>query len=192
MKLDVITGDPARYGDAFGIIGLEGLYPQRLIHIRHAKRFVKEKYFVVANHFSMLQKKINPDIMAIETNYRGRKLLPLFQEKYKLPMIGIHTLSNLTDKTRRLGHSMDKPFMMNWYAEQQRLHRILYPDKRSADMEELINQTNEMVGITQPSGHVSYKRTRGRHDDLFMPKLIGCNIIRIWWEEMEEKTWVKK
>lgn len=187
MKLDVVTGDPARYGDAFGVIGLEGLYPQKLIHIRHAKQFVNEKYSIVASHFSYLQKKINPDIMALETNYRGKKLLPLFRNKYHIPIIGIHTSGKLTDKTKSLGHSMDKPFMMKWYAKQQKLHRILYPDKRSIDMEELINQTNEMVGITQPSGHISYKRTRGRHDDLFMAKLIGCNIIRIWWEEMEEK-----
>jgi len=187
MKLEVVTGDPARSGDAFGVVGLEGLYPQRLIHIRHAKQFIHEKYSVVAEHFSFLQKKIVPDIMGIEMNYRGKKLLPLFRIKYKLPMIGINTSANLTEQTRKRICSMDKPFMMKWYATQQRLHKILYPEKRTADMEELINQDNEMVGITQPSGHVSFKRKRNRHDDLFMAKLIGCNIIRIWWEEMEER-----
>ena len=187
MKLDVLIGDPARHGDAFGIVGLEGVYPQKLIHIRHAKQFIGEKYSVVARHFTSLQRTIDPDIMGIEMNYRGKKLLSLFRAKYKLPMIGINTSANLTDNTRKNGHSMDKPFMMKWYSTQQKQHRILYPQIRTADMEELINQDNEMVGIPLPSGHTSYKRMRGRHDDLFMAKLIGCNIIRIWWEEMQEK-----
>jgi len=187
MNLEVVSGDPARSGDAFGIVGLEGLYPQKLIYIRHAKQFIKESYSVVARHFTLLQKKIDPDVMCIEMNYRGKKLLPLFRTKYNLPMIGINTSANLTIQTRKKGKTMDKPFMMKWYSTQQRLHRILYPQKRTADMEELINQDNEMVGIIQPSGHTSYKRKRGRHDDLFMAKLIGCNIIRRWWEECEEK-----
>lgn len=187
MKLKVVIGDPARSGDAFGVAGLEGLYPEKLIHIRHAKQFIDEKYSVVAQHFLHLQKKIDPDIMCIEMNYRGKKLLSLFRTKYKLPIIGINTSANLTEQTRKKGYSMDKPFMMRWYAEQQRIHRILYPENRTADMDELINQDNEMIGITQPSGHVSFKRKRSRHDDLFMAKLIGCNIIRIWWDKMEEK-----
>lgn len=187
MKLNVVSGDPARRGDAFAIAGLEGTYPERTIHIRHAKQFIKKPYGTVATHLKLLQKKVNPKIMVIETNYRGKRLLPLFRDKYNLPLFGIHTSSNLTDETRRKGFAMDKPFMIKWYAKQQKNHRILYPDKKSADMQEMITQDNEMVGITGLTGYTSYKRVRGRHDDLFMAKLIGCNFIRLWWDEMDEK-----
>lgn len=188
MKLNVVTGDPARHGDAFGVVGLEGTYPERVINIRHAKQFIKKPYSIVAAHLKLLQKKVNPKIMAIETNYRGKRLLPLFRDKYELPLFGIHTSANLTDETRRKGFAMDKPFMIKWYAQQQKNHRILYPNNRTADMDEMITQDNEIVGITQPTGHTSYKRMRGRHDDLFMAKLIGCNFIRLWWEELENNN----
>ena len=52
-------------------------------------------------------------------------------------------------------------------------------------MEELITQSNEMIGITNPSGHISFQRMRGRHDDLMLSLLIGCNVIRLWWDKLE-------
>ena len=78
--------------------------------------------------------------------------------------------------------------MIDWLPKQYRKHTIQVPEVQSKDMQELINQRNQIVGITGPSGHVSYKAIRNRHDDLFMCELIGCNFIRLWWEELERNN----
>lgn len=175
----VISGDPAKSGDAFGVSGLQGTWPERKIYIRHTKQFWHTPYNTVANHFSILQKKVKPDMILIEKNFDYDNVSKAFAA---LPITYVSMSSNLTEKTRDKGWSVDKPYMIGWLQAEYKRHTIQYPKKQSSDMAELINQQNEIVGITGPSGHTSYKRTRNRHDDLFTSKLIGCNAIRLWWE----------
>lgn len=178
-SLKLLSGDPASTGaDFFGVIGLEATYPEKKIYLRHAKQFKRESYKNVAKYFRILHNKVNFDMVLLEKNFDYYKISKAFE---RLPITYVTTSSNLTENTRADGWSVDKPFMINWMAKQYRAHNIQYPEKQSDDMRELINQQNEIVGITGPSGHTSYKRTRNRHDDLFMAKLIGCNAIRIWW-----------
>lgn len=178
--LKLLTGDPARVGDPFGAVGLEGTYPEKKIYVRLAQQFKRESYTTVAKYFSNLDKKIKFDMMLLEKNFDYDNVRKAFAP---IQIVYVTTSSNLSEKTRALGWSVDKPYMINWMANQYRAHNIQYPEKQSDDMKELINQQNEIVGITAPSGHTSYQRQRGRHDDLFMAKLIGCNAIRIWWDE---------
>ncbi len=184
-SLKLLIGDPAHLGsDAFGVIGLEATYPERKIYIRYAKQHWKKPYSYVANHFSALHKQFNFDKIIIEKNFDYENVASAFAH---LPITYISTSSGLSEETRAKGWAVDKPFMINWLKQEYKKHTIQYPNynppnKMSKDMAELINQRNEMVGITAPSGHVSYKRTRNRHDDLFLGELIGCNAIRIWWD----------
>lgn len=179
-SLKLLIGDPAKAGDAFGVVGLEGTYPEKKIYTRHAKQFWKKPYRTVANHFSKMHKKINFDMMILEKNFDYENVSKAFAY---LPIIYISTSSGLSDATRAKGWSVDKPYMIGWLKTEYKKHTVQLPQEKSADMQELVNQRNEIVGITAPSGHVSYKRQRGRHDDLFLPELIGCNAIRIWWNE---------
>ncbi len=181
-SIKVLIGDPAKTSDPFGVVGLEGIFPY--IHIRHARQFKREKYSTVADHFETLHKKINFDLLLLEKNFDYENVSKAFSH---LPIKYITTSSNLTEETRNKGWSMDKPFMIDWLNKQHKKHTILYPSKQSPDMQELINQRNQIVGITAPSGHVSYKATRNRHDDLFSAKLIGCNAIRLWWEQQQQQ-----
>lgn len=176
--LRLLVGDPARAGDSFGILGLEGTYPEKKIYIRLAKEFKRESYGTVANYFSKIHKKLNFDMLLIEKNFDYDEVSKAFA---RLPITYVTTSANLTEETRAKGWSVDKPYMIKWLKPQYEKHAILYPSTQSSAMQELINQRNEVVGITAPSGHVSYKRQRGRHDDLFLCELIGCNAIRIWW-----------
>lgn len=73
--------------------------------------------------------------------------------------------------------------MISWLKQQYKNHIIQYPSHPNSDMQELINQTNEISGFTSVSGHTSYKRLRSRHDDLFMSLLIGCNVVKLFWED---------
>ncbi len=184
--LRVVTGDPGKANDPFGIIGLEATWPERKIYIRHAKQFKSMPYSIVAQHLQLLQKKIRPHIILIEKNFDYDNILPVFK-KFNLDEKYVTTSTGLTEKTRAKGWSVDKNYMIGWLQDEQKNHTINYPSIKSADMNELINQQNQIVGITAPSGHVSYKAQRGRHDDLFMAKLIGCNAIRIWWEQLDRK-----
>lgn len=178
-SLKLLIGDPAKSTDAFGIIGLEGTYPEKKIYIRYAKQFFKKPYSFVANHFAKLHKKLNFDMMIIEKNFDYDNVSKAFAH---LPIKYVSTSSGLTEETRRNGWSVDKPYMIGWLKKEYKKHTVQYPNKQSDDIQELINQRNEIVGITAPSGHVSYKRQRGRHDDLFLGELIGANAIRLWWD----------
>lgn len=178
-----MIGDPAKAGDSFGVVGLQGTYPERRIYTRHAKEFKRESYDTVANHFSKLHKKQNFDLMMLEKNFDYENVSKAFAH---LPITYVTTSAGLTEQTRSKGFAVDKPFMISWLRQEYKKHTIQYPTRPSKDMAELINQRNEIVGITSPSGHVSYKRQRGRHDDLFLPELIGCNAIRIWWAQQQE------
>ena len=181
-SLRLVIGDPGRSNDPFGVVGLEGTWPERKIYVRYARQFIKEKYETVAEEFVRLKNKVKPHMMLLEKNFDYDNVWKAFS-KYPLEIKYITTSTDLTQKVRAKGWSVDKNFMIGWLKEEQPKHTIQYPGNRTQDMEELINQQTQIVGITGPSGHVSYKAVRNRHDDLFMAKLIGCNAIRIWWEQ---------
>ena len=55
--------------------------------------------------------------MGIETNNRGGRVLKLYREKYNMTWLyGVNTSANLTEETRAKGYSMDKPYMVKWFA----------------------------------------------------------------------------
>jgi len=178
----VLIGDPGRTTDPFGIVGLEATYPKKQIFIRLAKQFKHQKYKKVSRYFIKVSKLIRPDLMLIEKNFDYERVLLAFKH---LPITYITMSSNLTEETRRKGFSVDKPWCIRQIDTLHRKHAILYPKKLSYDMQELINQRNEMDAVPTGTGHVSYKRTRSRHDDLFMSKLIGVNAILLWWERLD-------
>lgn len=176
--LRIVSGDPGKTNDPFGVVGLEGTWPEKKIYIRYAKQFKRKSYKTVARHFEKLLKN-KPDLLLIEKNFDYENVSKAFA---RLPIQYVSTSANLTDKNRAKGFAIDKPFMIGWLLEQYKAKNIIFPTVKSADMQELVDQRSLIAGITAPSGHVSYKAERGRHDDLFMAKLIGCNAIRIWWD----------
>jgi len=177
--LRLLIGDPAKTTDAFGVIGVEATWPARKIYLRFAKRFWNEPYKVVANHFALLKRLYKINMMILEKNFDYENVSKAFAH---LPITYVTTTGNMTEEKRAKGWAVDKPYMIGWLKQEYKKHTILYPRLLSVEFQELINQRNEMVGITAPSGHVSYKRQRGRHDDLFMAELIGCNAVRLWWD----------
>ncbi len=184
-SINLLIGDPGKSNDPFGVLGLRGTYPEKKIFVRHAKQFKREPYRIVAKHFEKLHRQINFDYMILEKNFDYENVSKAFAH---LPITYITTSSNLTAETRDKGVSVDKNFMIDWLQKQYKNHTIQVPSVQSVDMQELLNQRNQIVGITGPSGHVSYKAQRNRHDDLFMTELIGCNFIRLWWEELERRN----
>ncbi len=178
-SLRLLIGDPGRTTDPFGAIGLEATWPKKRIFVKYAKQFKRKPYRYVANEFRKLNNKIHFDLMILEKNFDYERVSRAFSS---LDITYVSTTGNMTEKARAKGWAVDKPYMIGWLKEQYPLHTIQFPKSPSADMEELLNQRNQIVGITAPSGHVSYKAQRGRHDDLFMAKLIGCNAVRIWWD----------
>lgn len=188
-KLRILIGDPGVTPDFFGVIGQEATtYPEKKIYTRHAQRFkkkpteTKKQYYArVAYHFHKLHNKLHFHLILLEKNFDYDNVSKAF---VNLPITYVTTSGvQLTAKTRRKGFSIDKNFMIKWLKTEYTNHIIQLPSIPSDEIKELINQRNEISGITSPSGHTSYKRKRNRHDDLFMCELIGCNAIRIWWDE---------
>ena len=180
--LRVLGMDPGRSNDPFGIVGLEGTYPEKIIHIRLAKQYKRKSYLTVAKYCKKVKNQINPHLILIEKNFDYDNLKEPFTT---ISPTYITMSSGLTEQTRRKGFSIDKPYVINKIHQLHKNHKILYPEKLTSDMQELIDQRNEMVGITGNTGNTTYKRTRNRHDDLFMSKLIGINAVMLWWEEMD-------
>lgn len=183
-SLRLLVGDPGRSTDPFGVIGMEATYPEKIIHIRHARQFKNIPYSTIARHFSKMSKLIKPHMILIEKNFDYDNVSKAFTH---LPVKYITTGTGLTEQTRAKGWSVDKPYMVGWLKQQYKKHTIQLPSNPTEDMKELINQRNQIVGITAPSGHVSYKAQRNRHDDLWMAELIGSNAVRIWWEQCRTK-----
>ncbi len=175
--LRVLSGDPGRVNDPFGVVGLEAIWPKKKIHIKLAKQFKRQKYRMVAVYFKKAIKKIHPDLVLIEKNFDYDRLNPAF---VKLPITYVTMSTGLTEKTRMKGYSIDKTWVIRKIDELHKRHAIVYPEKLTRDMQELINQRNEMVSVNG-----SYKRKRSRHDDLFMAKLIGINAILLWWDNLD-------
>lgn len=183
--LRILSGDPGRTTDPFGIVGLEGTYPKKEIFVRLAKQFKRQKYQKVVRYFAKVSKQIHPDLTLIEKNFDYEKVSLAFKH---IPVTYITMSSDLTEETKQKGFTVDKPWCIRQIASLHRRHAILYPEKLSYDMQELINQRNEMAAVPTGTGHISYKRTRNRHDDLFMSELIGVNAILLWWNRLDIKN----
>lgn len=174
-SIRIVCGDPARSHDAFGIVGIESDIIHDIVRIKMAKQFFNEPYGTVANYLKKIQYNIKPDFMGIETNYRGDKLLKLFNYKYKLKMKGIYTSSNLTEQTRAKGFTMDKSYMIKWFIQHKTHHKILFPEILTPEMTILKNQIESITRYPTLTGY-TYKAQKGRHDDLFMSLLLCCHI----------------
>lgn len=185
--LKVLIGDPGKTNDPFGVVGLEATWPEKKIYIRFAKQYKNVPYEKIAKKFVQINGKVLPHLILLERNFDFDDVYAAFQDT-QLDIKWITTSANLTEKTRSKGWSVDKPFMIGWLRDEYKKHTIQWPEIQSDDMKELVNQRNQIVGITSPSGHVSYAAQRHRHDDMFMAKLIGCNAVRIWWDQQDAKN----
>lgn len=178
MMIKIVMGDPGRHNDPFAIVGIEYDTETRKIYPKLARQFIQSKYGVVAEFLLAVRRSQHPNVMGLETNNRGGKVLKLFESKYNLQMTGVFTSFDLTEETMLRGKSMDKPYMVKWLREN--FSRVIFPQVKTADMQELINQINQIVGIRTPSGHMMYKAQRGRHDDLFMALLLCCHVAMVY------------
>ncbi len=181
IGLRVICGDPARSGDAFAWVGAAFDLHNYEIQFKLAKQFWKTPYALVASWAMDRHKELKPNYMAIETNNRGKEVLGLFHNKYKMDYIhGIHTSAGLTEKSRQQGFAMDKPFMVQWFREAKEKGMIKFPSYPGKDMQELIDQVPKIVETKTLTGATTYRAHRGQHDDLFMAALMCCNFIRLF------------
>lgn len=174
-SLNVLIGDPASKSDPFGVVGLHATYPEKKIHIKHARQFIKKPYERVAKHFKSQWDKGHIGIMLLEKNHGYDEVSKAFSG---LPIQYVYTCASLKDSNRHKQDVMDKHFMIEWYGKAISNDVFLYPKVMTAEIAELIKQVEL---ISEING--SFKAKAGRHDDLFMAKLIGCDFIRKWWDE---------
>jgi len=182
ISLKVIMGDPGRNVDAFAWVGAQlKLDPEAKIEFKLAKQFFKTPYRIVAQYAREIHAVHKPNLMGIETNNRGKEVLTLFHRKYGLTFIqGINTSANLTEKTRQMGFTLDKPYMVQWFKEKMGEGMFAWPAAPTKDMQELIDQIPKITRQMSPSGQTKYAAYRGQHDDLFMAALHCCNFIRLF------------
>jgi hypothetical protein len=133
-----------------------------------------------------MKQLIKPNFVGIETNNKGKKLLQLYKTKYNMTWLhGVSTSGEMTDESRAKGFSMDKPFMVKWFAEKQQEGLFEFPAEPTKDMQELMDQIPLIASVRTAGGSSTYKAIRGRHDDLFVAALHCCNFIRLFIEQQE-------
>ena len=116
-KIRIIAGGPGRTNDPFGIVILDGTWPQRKIYVRGAKQFIKRPYSEIADFVVSLKMEHNPDMILIEKNYDYDNIKKTF-EKYDLDIQYITTTANLTNKKNSQRYTVDKPYMNKWLARE--------------------------------------------------------------------------
>lgn len=190
IGLKVIMGDPSELtgGDAFAWVGAQlKLDGSNTIEFKLAKQFWNDSFDTVARWARKKHNIIRPNFMGMEVNRRiDKKIHKLFRTKYKMEYLqGVTTSSNLTEKTRQMGYTMDKPFMVHWLNDKIKDHEIIFPQFPTKDMQELIDQVPKIVELKTVGGQSTYKAQRGQHDDLFTAGLHCCNFIRLFIEQQE-------
>ena len=65
-KIRIIAGYPGRTSTPFGIVILDGRWPQRKIYVMGAKQFIKRSYSEIADFVVSLKKAHTQDIILID------------------------------------------------------------------------------------------------------------------------------
>jgi len=157
------------------------------IEFKLAKQFWKEEHKNVAAWAKKTYKSIKPNFMGLESNRKDDKyILKLYRTKYGMNYLqGVNTSTNLTEKTRQMGYTMDKVAQTYWLQEKMKAGEIKFPSMPSKDMQEFIDQIPQIVPMMTQGGQTTVKATRGRHDDLYIAGLHCTNVIRLFIEQQE-------
>lgn len=172
--------------DPFGVIGALYNHDRHKIQFKLAREFTNTSYGNIATYLKKVKQDIRPNFMGLETNNRGKNILKLFREQYKMSYLyGVNTSGDMTEETRQKGFTMDKNFMVEWFIEKREEGLFEFPLSPTRDMQKFIDQIPQIVAVKTLTGTTSYKAQRGRHDDLFMAALHCCNFIRLFIEQQE-------
>jgi hypothetical protein len=187
--LRVLSNDPASSGDAFGTCGLEGTWPEKKIRIKYVKEHYRDKtkmdklefYNQINLELLMIKDMQKINVVVIEKNYDYEDLYEVFN--HPLNPRWVQTCSSLTDKNRDNENTMDKNFTVKWLV--QNISKITIPSNADERIKELINQNLLIDWYRTPSGKKGYKARSGRHDDVWSAELLGLDVIRKWWAELD-------
>ena len=182
----VIAHDPGLVNDPWGVVGVEYNQDDNKIKVRLAKQFKKGDLNDIMAYMNQIEKVIKPHLHIIETNGIGRRIYNYLKLRDCPWLKPVSTTGGLTDKSRKHGNAIDKPFMVGVLKDWKRLNLIEFPPRPNKDMQELIDQIPQIVQIYTPNGSTSHKARRGRHDDLFMALLLSCNVVRLHIQRLHE------
>lgn len=117
----------------------------------------------LAQHFNLLGCELN--------NY-GRSEVQQMRREYHIKMIGINTSKKITQETTiRKGKTMDKHQMVRWTNSWRQQGRIMFPRKKTPEIQKIINQIDNYIVKRSPSGQFVYEAdetkegTGEKHDD---------------------------
>ena len=179
----IVMGDPARKSDPSGFVGILGNCETGEIKVKLAREITNKNPDVrMANTVKFLrwiQKNVKPDFIGMETNNDGADIISRIK-KCGITVNGIATSSGLTEETRNKGLTMDKNYTIKQLAKMMKKHSVIFPGNSTKDMQKLISQIPQIVGIRGPTGNRTYKAMRGRHDDLFMALLLCVYVFLIY------------
>ena len=172
--VDPGTSDPT------GIVGIDGDLAANKIKVKLARQITEpvkyKRYRETRDYLKLLQRKIRPDVMGIETNNRGRDLY-IKLKMHGIRLEGINTCGDMNFQNTLKGHAMDKPHMTGWTARAISEQVIEFPEKGLADMDELINQIHTIKPFISPNGSTQYRAMNSRHDDLWSAFLLCCYVF---------------
>ena len=175
-NLTVVMTDSGKTTDPSATVGVE--WKDNIIRPILARRFINASFDEVAFYLKDIHKKYFPDIMGVERNNDGSKLISIMRNKYNIPTLGVLNTSRCTQESLMNHGLMDKAHTVRWMKGEYRDGRMKFPLRPSDDMQELINQFHDMVMVRLPSGFITYRARRSRHDDLFLGFMLCCNYVK--------------
>ena len=181
-NISIMAGDPAESGDAFGMFGIDLDLDKSLIYAKYARQWQKTPFNQVAFEVRPMWRSVRPTIFALEKNYKGDKVVSEF-ENLKIPVMPVYATGDVSD--RRRWDVMDKSFTTEWMATKFRDHRVKVPRNHSIFMELWLDQLRQIRRFRTPSGRITYRAQRNRHDDIFSASLICFHFARLYMDEEE-------
>ena len=172
-KVKCVYVDPGVKHDPTGIVAVE--YLDDTFHVKLAYQLKQPRVETLANTLADIKVKINPDVMAIETNNYGLRIKYLLEVKYDIAILGVSTSANLSAKRVEV---MDKPGTIHEMLRYFREGRLKFPARANPNMKELMNQIEEIESYRKDTGTMTYRRTKNRHDDLFMALLGSIHLAK--------------
>ena len=175
-NLTVVMTDPGKTTDPSATVGIE--YRDKIIRPILAKRFTDTSFNDVAKYLKMIHLRYFPDIIGVEKNNDGEKLISLMRNRYNIPTLGVLNTSRCVPKQLMNHDLMDKVHTVRWMKKKYRDGQMKFPSRPSEDMQELINEFHDMVMVRLPSGFITYRARRSRHDDMFLGFTLCCNYVK--------------
>ena len=168
--------DPGKQHDSMALVYTE--LDKDVIYVKACKRWLGKKYLKVQQEIADIHSRFDFDYIALERNGVGEPIVEGLAD-LDLPIVPIYTTANLKDPAKQTSSKlMDKNSMAVLMMQLFEDDRIVFPVKKTRDIQELQRQLSIFSEHKTDAGNVSYRAQGSEHDDLVMALMLNVFVCR--------------